>query len=65
MAKRRKNRKKKIKKLVITDVDRLKADRCGRYRGEQENEGGWVGTHKVHKDKKKQIPRKTKHRGRY
>lgn len=61
MAKKAGNRKKKVKKLTITQMDILKADRCGRYQGEQESEGGWVGTHKVHKNKK-QYNRNKKHK---
>ena len=64
MAKRVKNRKKKIKELRITKSDLVKANRMGEWLAENECEGVWKSKSKVHKDKSK-YNRKEKHSGNY
>jgi hypothetical protein len=50
------------KKMTITKEQQLKNHKKINREIELENMGGWTATHKVHKNKKKTIHRKRKHK---
>ena len=60
MAKRVKNRKKKVKKLTITQADIIKANRMGEWAAVNEDEKGWKSVKKVYRNKKKYNRKKYK-----
>ena len=61
MAKRKRNRKRKVKELKITIEDFLKANRIGSREAELEQNGtGWKSKEKFYKNKKA-YTRKNKH----